>query len=327
MTFPASWYLVCRSDELRPGATLSRDFLGKPVVLFRGREDGAVHTLAAHCTHLGTHLGGGTVVGDCLRCPLHHWEYDGAGVCRRIPAAPSVPPGVRQFAYPTVERFGSVLVFNGATPAFDAPAFSAMDEADLKTAVGRAVALRCPWFLVAANGFDIQHLETVHERALREPPCLEILDAHRIRLRYVSRVTGRSAVDRVMRHLSRNRIAVTITCWGGSVVTVESDLGRVKSALLLGVLPTAAGVEVTPIFGVKRTGSAPVDTSRVALARWLFGGFLRRDVAILDDLRFRPRLLLPQDEMLRRYLEFVDALPVTPDAAPRPTDCSDRSCP
>ena len=79
--YPRSWYLLCRSCDVRKGQIVSREFLGKSVVIFRGGDD-AVHVLAAHCWHMGAHLGKGRIVGECIRCPLHHWEWDGAGVCR-----------------------------------------------------------------------------------------------------------------------------------------------------------------------------------------------------------------------------------------------------
>src|SRR5262249_26399157 len=97
-----SWYLACRSAELRPGKVLSCDLAGTLVVVFRGRS-GAIHALSAHCAHMGTHLGKAEVVGDCLRCPLHFWEYDGEGRCRRIPGREAIPAGARQRAYPVEE--------------------------------------------------------------------------------------------------------------------------------------------------------------------------------------------------------------------------------
>src|SRR5438067_11872196 len=107
-----SWYPVCRSAELRPGAILTRDFLGRSIVVFRTRS-GAVHALAAHCWHMGTHLGRGTVEGERIRCPLHHWESDGRGVCRRAPGLPGPPGYARQLAYPAAERYGAIFLFNG----------------------------------------------------------------------------------------------------------------------------------------------------------------------------------------------------------------------
>jgi phenylpropionate dioxygenase-like ring-hydroxylating dioxygenase large terminal subunit len=307
-----SWYLVCRSAEVRRGAVLSRELLGRPIVLFRGMS-GTVHALTAHCAHMGAHLGKGAVVGDRLRCALHGWEYDGQGICRHIPLKETIPAQARQAAYPAAERYGAVFIFNGPEPLFPLPSFTIAD-AEWQVASGEPVRLRCPWQAVGANVFDMEHLQTAHERALREPPAVERPDRYRICLRYSTRITGRRLTDRVTAWLSGNRIRATITCWGGTIITAENDIGRARSALLLGIMPTAEGVEVTPLFGVRRIGIAAVDRLRVAMARWLISGFLQRDVAIMDEMRFHPPGPLPEGEPLRAYLEFLEALQVAHSA-------------
>jgi hypothetical protein len=257
---------------------------------------------------MGTHLGKGDVIGNHLRCPLHHWEYDGQGICRRIPGADVIPGYARQRAYPVVERYGGVFIFNGPEPLFSPPAFTTAAEDELWTVQGRPIHVRSPWYALAANGFDMQHLGAVHGRALREPPALELLDRYHLQLRYVSRVTGRALADRVMKWLSRDRIAGTVTCWGGGVITVESDLGRVRSMLLLNFMPVSAGTEITPIFAVRRSGVSVLDALRIMVASWLFYQFLDRDLAIMEGIDFCPRLT-PADDIIRGYLEFLASLP------------------
>jgi aminopyrrolnitrin oxygenase len=304
-TYPRSWYLVCQSRDVARGAVVSRELLGHAIVLFRTQE-GEIHALSAHCPHMGTHLGGGTVVDDCLRCPMHHWAFDGSGQCRTQPAA--------QRAWPVAERFGSVFVFFGDEPLFGLPVFDAAAESELCTGAGRPVEISCPWVAIAANGFDAQHLSAVHQRALREPPDLESIDRHRLRLRYVSRVTGKGLVDRVTKWLSQDHVRVSITCWGGTLFTVESRLGKVQSMLLLGIRPTAGGrVEVTPVVAMKRARIGLWDGIRVRLSLWLFTCFLKKDLAILQEMRFQaPGPFLPTDEPLRLFLEYLDGLPAAP---------------
>lgn len=67
--------------------------------------------LDAHCPHLGAHLGrGGVVVGDCIRCPYHNWEFSGDGACSRIPFTDRIPIKARARAYETCEAFGLLFV-------------------------------------------------------------------------------------------------------------------------------------------------------------------------------------------------------------------------
>jgi phenylpropionate dioxygenase-like ring-hydroxylating dioxygenase large terminal subunit len=308
-----SWYRVCGSMDLPAGKVLRWDLPGRSFAVYRGRSSGRktgqVHALAAHCSHMGTHLAHGEVVGDGLRCPLHHWDWGGDGACLRIPGTEGAPRSLRQRVYPVAERHGSVFLFNGPVPRYPVPDWSTAGESGIRTLAGAPVRLRCPWVAIAANGFDIQHLRTVHGRALRTEPALERLDAYRLRMRYVSRVTGRTLEDRTIQRLSGDHIRVTVTCFGGTVITVESDLGRTRSALMLCLRPVEDQVEIVPVFGVHQGRFGGLDAARVHLARWLYSGFIRKDVAFMDDMRFHPSAGGPFDGVLDNFLEYLRQLP------------------
>jgi aminopyrrolnitrin oxygenase len=304
-----AWYRVCSARDLPAGKVLRWDLPGRSFVLWRGRQDGEVHAADAHCAHMGTHLGFGEVVGDALRCPLHHWEWGGDGACRNIPGADSDarPASVRQRMFPVAEVQGSVFLFHGAVPCYAPPEIgTAGGTAPARALAGAPVRLRCPWAAVACNGFDMQHMRTVHGRALRGAPVLERLDPYRLRMRLEARVTGWSLEDRVIQWISRDHVRLTVTCYGGTAVAVESDLGRTRSALLLCLKPLENGVEITPIFAVF---PGPFADLRVHAARLLYSGFIRKDVAFMDDMRFHPSAAGPADPVLHTFLEFLRELP------------------
>jgi aminopyrrolnitrin oxygenase len=321
--FPQSWYMICQSSQVLPGQTYSADLLGHPIVLFR-TADRALHALSAHCSHMGTHLGGGTVVGDCLRCPLHQWQYDGSGVCRKG------SPAATQRAWPVAERLGAIFIFNGSEPLFPLPTFQSASLDELTSGAGKPVAINCPWIAIPANAYDMQHLHAVHERALRQPPEVDLLDRYRLRLCYVSRVTGKSFGDRAIKLLSNDHVQVSITCWGGTLFTVESQLGRRTSMLLLGMTPTANGVLITPVVAMRRIGFGPLDRFRVGMAQWLFTRFLRRDITSLQGMRFkRPTLAITPDDPLQKFFDYLDDLPVSRSqfkSAGLTVSAEDKSC-
>lgn len=60
--------------------------IGENMAVFR-TEEGKACVLDAYCPHLGAHLGiGGRVVGDCIECPFHGWQFNGNdGKCTSIP--------------------------------------------------------------------------------------------------------------------------------------------------------------------------------------------------------------------------------------------------
>lgn len=310
-----AWYRVCGARDLPPGRVLRWDLPGRSFAVWRGRESGRVHAVAAHCSHMGTHLAFGDVMGDALRCPLHHWEWGGDGACQAIPGAS--PSGLRQRAFPITEVQGSVFLFNGPVPRYSPPQLGGDGEPDLVTLAGAPVRLRCPWVAVACNGFDMQHMQTVHGRALRSEPSLQRLDAWRLRMRLESRVTGRGLEDQVIRWLARDHVRLTVTCSGGTVVAVESDLGRIHSSLLLCLRPVSEGVEVTPVFAVP---GGPLARLRVRAAQALFSGFIRKDVAFMDDMQFHPSAEGPSDPILRTFLEYLRELPADEDAGERVED-------
>ncbi|OJT23728.1 (2Fe-2S)-binding protein [Archangium sp. Cb G35] len=303
-----SWYLACPSEALRPGQVMGWSLGGRELVLFRG-QSGRVQALSAHCAHMGAHLAHGTVIGEHLRCPLHHWQFDGSGICRAVPghADASGRPGQR--AFPVVERYGAILVFNGPVSLFPPPE---VGGPELRWRTGPPVTVGCSWLPIAANSFDIEHLRTVHHRELRDAPGVERVDPFTLRLRYTSRVIGTGLSDRFMKALSRDHIRVTITLHGGTLMSVESDLGRTRSALLAGFRPHAEGTSVLMSFAAPPGRVPGMDSLRLAVSRWLFTSFLRRDLSVLDGMRFNPGAATA-DPVLRHLLDFAAQLPEDTD--------------
>lgn len=303
-----SWYLACPSESLRPGEVRGWSLGGRELVLFRS-ESGRVQALSAHCAHMGANLAHGTVIGEHLRCPLHHWRFDGSGICRAVPGHADTTGRPGQRAYPVVERYGAILVFNGPVSLFPPPE---VGGPELRWRTGEPVTVRCSWLPLAANSFDIDHLRTVHHRELWDAPLVERPDPFTLRLRYTSCVIGSGLSDRLMKALSGNRIRVTITLHGGTLLSVESDLGRTRSALLAGFRPAPDGVSVLMSFAA-RPGPVPgLARLRLAVSRWLFTSFLRRDLSVLDGLRFNASAAAA-DPVLRHLLDFAAQLPEDPD--------------
>lgn len=83
-----------------PGAAGFRDTpitpplsAGEQLAAFR-TQDGQAHVVDAYCPHLGANLAaGGRVVGDCIECPFHGWQFRGEdGKCTSIPYAEKGEP-------------------------------------------------------------------------------------------------------------------------------------------------------------------------------------------------------------------------------------------
>jgi phenylpropionate dioxygenase-like ring-hydroxylating dioxygenase large terminal subunit len=111
------WYIAA------PGRDLGRHPIrrlveGEPVVLFRDAA-GRPQALRDRCAHRGMALSQGRVVGDCVECPYHGWQYDGAGAVRAVPALCASEPLPRPHtmrAYPAAESDGHLWVWLGEGP-------------------------------------------------------------------------------------------------------------------------------------------------------------------------------------------------------------------
>uniref|UniRef100_A0A9J8BHR3 cholesterol 7-desaturase n=1 Tax=Cyprinus carpio carpio TaxID=630221 RepID=A0A9J8BHR3_CYPCA len=98
---------------------------GQQVAVFRGR-DGKAYVVDAYCPHLGANLAvGWRVVGGCIECPFHGWQFRGAdGKCVKIPYADKMPEFAKVRCWPSCEINGQVLVWfhcDGPEPTWRVP--------------------------------------------------------------------------------------------------------------------------------------------------------------------------------------------------------------
>jgi aminopyrrolnitrin oxygenase len=312
---PASWYLACASRALRRGGIVTTRLLDEDVVVYRTQK-GGVNAVHARCTHMGASLAGGEVTGEGLRCPMHHRVY--------MPPAAGPDPGsrcLRQRTYPVLERNGAVFVFAGERATFECPQAA---EGERSVVVdGRAQLLSTSWANLICNAFDIEHMQAVHGRAMKEPPEVTVVDRHLLELRYVSRVTGTAVSDRVMKMLSDDTIRVTIRCWGGTLLTIHSRVGRMVSHLLLCITPTAAGSVVVPFIAVPR-GSVPLAAAlRAQCSGWFFLTFLKRDLQPLEGMRLNLAQAVRERGPLGICARWLTDLP---EAAISPSPDTENRC-
>jgi len=176
---PNGWFAVAQSNDLGPGETANAHYFARDLVVWREHETGTPHVVDAYCAHLGAHMGVGSgapeshepgpgaVIGDCLQCPFHGWEYDGTGECVNIPysEAGRIPSRARVRGYPTTERNGLIFAWHHAldeSPQWELPV---VDEYDNDEWVGPIYTDR---FISAAlqelleNDQDTVHFLYVH---------------------------------------------------------------------------------------------------------------------------------------------------------------------
>src|SRR3546814_3864821 len=77
---------------------------------------------------MGADVGLGQVVGNNVRCPYHHWEYNGQGSCVRIPSGDKIPKDTSLFSFPCEETQGLIWVFLGKEPTYPVPVVPNCEE-------------------------------------------------------------------------------------------------------------------------------------------------------------------------------------------------------
>lgn len=305
---PRSWYYLGHVSELRQ--PLRFDLPNhQSFVAFR-TASGQVGVLSARCSHMGADLARGCVVGEHLACPLHGWEYSTNGRCARIPAGCDIPAFAAQKSFPVEERGGHLFFFNASEARFPLPFFSGKSPADLLAAPRFEFTVDAPWYLVSANGFDLQHFRVAHDRTLCGEPVLDCPHPFARRLQACFKITGNSMLDRLTRRFSGEEVEMTVTNWCGNLVLVSARFRRTTSYGLVSFVPLEGGrTLVRDLVWVPRSasrlGRLLVDPVDARLRRLFIREFVRSDADRSAGLRFERRRMIAADQALVDYIDWL----------------------
>lgn len=162
------WYTVLESDEVPRHTPLSVTRMGERLVFWRNSV-GAITCMHDICPHRRVALSQGRILGDCIECPFHGFQYDGSGRCRLIPAngrdAP-IPKAIRLDTYPVHEAHGLIAIWWGGArdPMPAPPYFEALDESF------SYITVRDQWAThysrAIENQLDVVHLPFLHKATI-----------------------------------------------------------------------------------------------------------------------------------------------------------------
>jgi nitrite reductase/ring-hydroxylating ferredoxin subunit len=273
--YPDGWFAVAFADELAPGRVLRRRLMGEDVVVYRTRS-GVVRVVEPYCPHLGAHLGwGGTIDGEDIVCPFHHFAFDPSGECvrtgygTRAPAARLAQREVR-------EVNGAILVWHhavGAAPGWEIPLL----PRDGFPAPFRQVStiVDHPQDIIE-NGVDIGHIGPVH--GYRHPRVRRPFEADG------PSFTVGAVGQRVFPLAGSLEIVFDIVVHGLGHLWVDASIPRLRAAAVFQALATPIDpCRVELRFSVAlRVGSSPADRrARLLISRLLtrtLGPTFRRDL-------------------------------------------------
>jgi phenylpropionate dioxygenase-like ring-hydroxylating dioxygenase large terminal subunit len=181
-----NWYVAAESADVKPGEPYGVRMLGCDFVLFR-QEDGAVACLSNVCCHRGAPLAEGKVVGSCVQCPFHGWQFNADGRCVSIPSmGPEfrIPDRAKIDAYPVVERYDWIWVFLGDLPEEKRPPVPDLlpEYEDTERWRTTRMSYEAPvnWTKAEENNIDTAHLPFVHSAfGARQDPRATIVPIER----------------------------------------------------------------------------------------------------------------------------------------------------
>lgn len=305
---PDGWFLAARLRDLRrrPQAVW---LLGREYAVFLGA-GGEPSVLDGRCVHMGARLAKGCVIDGALQCPFHGWRFGPDGVCRSIPAGDAIPDFARQRAYPT-QTVGDLVFFSpGQTPAWDVPFFELKDPSRMLGSRTIEFDLAVPWYMVAANGFDIQHFRAAHDRTLIGEPIVTAPDEHSRQITARFAVTGTGWRDRLTRAASGPDVTMQIRSYRGLIVLVTARFRRTTSYGMTSILPQGpTRTIVRTIVWVDASASAITrrfaDPIHAAVRRSFIRAFMKSDADRCHGLRYNPGTFIEADRVQAEYLRWV----------------------
>jgi phenylpropionate dioxygenase-like ring-hydroxylating dioxygenase large terminal subunit len=162
---PNQWYVVLESKEVRHGNIVGVTRMGEKMVFWRDRQ-GKLACAIDQCPHRGVALSAGKLVGDCIQCPFHGFEYDSYGRCTLIPAngrTADVPKTFKVKTYPVQELHNLVYLWWGEPRDEYPPLPDFYYMRDLNLVYTSATDLwHAHYSRVIENQLDVVHLPFVH---------------------------------------------------------------------------------------------------------------------------------------------------------------------
>jgi phenylpropionate dioxygenase-like ring-hydroxylating dioxygenase large terminal subunit len=280
--------------------------------------------LEARCCHLGADLSLGCVRGDMIQCPFHHWEFDASGTCRKIPATEDIPSWARQTSYPVVERHGLLFFFNAAEPLFPLPFFPGEFPNEFVRARPFETTLDCPWYMVGANAFDLQHFRAAHDRRMVGEPEVDCPGLFSRRATGTFDVCSDSFQDRVTRAFAGPQVTLSSVDHCGTLLFTTARFQKTCSYGMVCSEPLPGGkTRVRVVAFLPKSNAALkrvlLDRLRVEVRRFFIKKFLSADAARLNGTRYNPSGLIAADAHLAEYFTWLAHVsrgrPWTPPAA------------
>jgi phenylpropionate dioxygenase-like ring-hydroxylating dioxygenase large terminal subunit len=162
------WYAILESNEVKGGKPVGVTRMGEKLVAWRDSR-GQVTVMRDKCPHRGVALSAGKLVGDCIQCPFHGFEYDTSGTCKLVPANgrdAEPPKALKVKTCPTREAHDLIYIWWGE-PRDEYPPvpwFESIGENMVYTTIKDRWANH--YARAIENQLDVVHLPFIHHNTI-----------------------------------------------------------------------------------------------------------------------------------------------------------------
>ena len=309
------WYIACPSREIPVGKAKSLRLCGQQIVIFRGK-DGEIKALDAYCPHLGTDLGIGRVDGNLIRCFFHHWAFDGQGYCQDIPCQTIIPEKAKLQAYATDEKYGFIWIYPDNKAPHGVVEFDELQGQSLLVTQDQPFERNCHHHICMMNGIDAQHLQTVHKLNIKmDLSCQQNESQTIIDFTLSGKFPQTTWRERIAQKILGNYYEYTMKYADGCIglLTIMKKVQLLPPLhMIYAYTPTESGkTRIQPIYVTKqRKGIFGWLIARMLLLITKLAYYFLRgeDGMIYDNIHYNPQVLLPIDEPLNKYMNYVNKL-------------------
>jgi len=306
----SSWYPVHTSESLGKGKLVAIRLFETEFILFRAN-DGSLSVVSRFCPHMGTDLANGDIVGNYIRCPMHHWKFDGEGVCVDIPRCSDIPKEAKLSKLPVEEKYGIIFVFFGKEPLFALPEI--IDIQDVAISKVRIIEFETCQQAVALNNFELGHLFPVHNRISVGVPKIYNNSLFHFGMKYSTEIVVKRLYDKFLRLCGFHQMHIDVDCWGGSILTMNNK--GTKYVAFGGLAPTGenscSGYFVTICENsAKNPLSRMIQALLLEFSNYLVYAFIKPDLRPFKNMQSKAGVLLPSiDDNARKFWKFWKNLP------------------
>jgi len=166
---PNQWYAIAEPHEVKTGKLKAMRRMGQDLVLWRDQE-GKLSCMLDLCPHRGAALSAGKIMGDCIECPFHGFQYDTEGNGKFIPANgrnTPVPKAFKAETFTVREAHDFIWLWYGE-PQAEYPPISYFEELTDDSFIHGTVAVQWNSHYTRSieNQLDVSHLPFVHKNTI-----------------------------------------------------------------------------------------------------------------------------------------------------------------